>query len=546
MAAATAESDPIVGRTLDLLFSESVRRYPIRPALFISGRAWSYSELDVECSKIERAIGSAGLTRKRCNIGLAYARGMFSYAAIIAIMRSGNVYVPLSEKLPTQRLIEIIEDACIDALIIDTSDAPSEGLTEFLQHRHSRALQIIAPDSDSSCDSTIAVAPQHRLRRVSHGQFDNLHTERAEDTSSDCTHLAYIIYTSGSTGAPKGVSITHESAYRCIEKSHRLFETNEKDRFTQFSALSFDVSILDLFLCWKSGACLYVPAHSESIVPLKFVVIHEITVWSSVPSLANFLLKLQLLKNNALSHVRLFLFCGEALPIELARALVVAAPQARIINLYGPTECTIFATYHEFDKERSPPHGVVPIGHPLPGLRCIIVADGRRIQEDDVPGELWLSGDQLAVGYWNNSSATEAAFLKHLGAEALQDTWYRTGDLVSRSSGDGLSFRGRVDRQVKLLGHRVELGEVECVLREKFGCALVAVVPVYSGGICERIVAYCDKLHADERTIRDECLTHLPRYKAPARIIELPEFPITSNGKIDYLTLTAHAKSLKP
>lgn len=506
-------------RSLDQFFSESARRHPHRPALVVGGENYSYAELDAQCQRIERAILAISLGGKGRNIGLLYGRSVFTYAAIIAIMRTDNVYVPLNPKLPRERLTRIIEDARIEALVLDPGESLSEGMKGALMD--CETLHIITTESVRSLEPT---QPAFGLE---------------ESRSLPEASLAYIIYTSGSTGIPKGVAITHDSAYACIEKSHRLFETHAEDRFTQFSALSFDVSILDLFLCWKSGAALHVPDASEALVPLSFAVNHGITVWSSVPSLANILLKLRLLKPNVLPQLRLVLFCGEALPCELAEACLIAAPSAKVINLYGPTECTIFATYYQYEKQEAPGHGMVPIGTALPGLRVMVVDDGRPVEADNVPGELWISGDQLAAGYWKNPSATKAAFVP----DPLGDTrarWYRTGDLVSQRAEVGLEFRGRLDRQVKLRGHRIELQEIEAVLRDVIPCTLVAVVPIRdAGGICEEIVAFCDRLPESEGALKTRCLGRLPRYMVPDRLLELETFPFTSSGKVDYRSLAA-------
>jgi D-alanine--poly(phosphoribitol) ligase subunit 1 len=523
--------------SLDGFFTQSVAKFGARPALVVQGRSYSYQELNGECSSIEATLRAAGVGGRRVNVGLVYARAAFTYAAILAIMRSDSVYVPLNPKLPAPRVSRIIADAGLEAVIVDMNDGLPDGLVEALHE--SGGLQIIAPDG--ACGSPLEVSlnemPQHRLWRVRQVERRTLHQESLSQVDRG---IAYIIYTSGSTGIPKGVPITHASACACIKKSHRAFGTYEEDRFTQFSALSFDVSILDLFLCWKSGAALCVPQAAEAIVPLKFAVAQEITVWSSVPSLANILMKLHLLRSNSLPRLRLALFCGEALPCELAAALASAAPGARIINLYGPTECTIFATYYEYNSQSDQGRGTVSIGHPLPQLPCLIVDDGRVIEEPDVPGELWLSGEQLAPGYWNNPTASAAAFVRLPGDDSGV-VWYRTGDLVSHSKdGTGIAFRGRLDRQVKLRGHRVELQEIESVLRDVIGCALVAVVPIRNeGGICEGIVAYCDRLHAEVGAIKEICLSRIPRYMLPDQILELDSFPLSTSGKVDYLALAA-------
>jgi amino acid adenylation domain-containing protein len=537
-------------RSLDEFFSSSVRKHPDRPALAVRGKSWSYAALDTQCRAIERALRAAGLEQGGHRVGVVFAKGVLSYASVIAIMRTNNVYVPLNSKIPAERLVRMLDDAGIEVVIVDTDEPLSEGVEGALAR--SRPLKVLAGE-DHTKVSLDLLSQRHRHQvwnlpaAVLPPQPEQPHSLPPVDPAtparpSEAPTLAYLMYTSGSTGTPKGIAITHESACRCIEKSHRLFETHERDRFTQFSALSFDVSILDLFLCWKSGAALHVPEPAEGLVPLKFTVSHEITVWSSVPSLSNFMLKLGLLKSNALPHIRLSLFCGEALPSELAQAWTTAAPRSRVINLYGPTESTIFAAYHEYSRASATTEAIVPIGKPLEGMHCLIVDDGRVVDQDDVPGELWLSGDQLAGGYWNNPAATHAAFVQPPTELPQAPIWYRTGDLVSRRNDRTLSFRGRVDRQVKLRGFRVELQEIESALREIVGCTLVAVIPVRNtGGICEQIIAYCDKLNADEATLKERCGRRIPRYMVPDRIIELETFPTGTSGKIDYLALAARS-----
>jgi D-alanine--poly(phosphoribitol) ligase subunit 1 len=534
---------PPAPRSLDEFFSASVRKYPDRPALWIAGRNWSYAELDATSRRIEQSLKTAGLTGKRCNVGLVYAGSAFSYAAVIAIMRSRHVYVPLNPKLPAERLETVIADAHLRAVVIDASDGPPDSVICAL--RKFRSLTRIASDAPLT-DAPAVASPEWRSTEPLREPAEPLDqmTDTPADRRGPPMRLAYVMYTSGSTGTPKGVAISHESACSCIETLQRITESCEEDRFTQFSALSFDVSISDLFLCWKSGGTLYVPAPSEALVPLNFAIRHGITVWSSVPSLANILLRLRLLRKNVLPRLRVSMFAGEGLPCELAQAWAEAAPQARLLNFYGPTEVTIVATYYPYEKENTPRAGIVPIGTPFPGMRCMIVADDRVVDVDDVPGELWMSGSQLACGYWNNMAATRKSFVRFPLDAPLGEIWSRTGDIVSHRRGVGFSFHGRADRQVKLHGHRVELQEVESTLRDVTGCALVAVVPVSNtSGISEKLIAYCDRLGADETTVKTRVMSRIPRHMVPERILELAEFPLSPHGKVDYLALAQTAAS---
>jgi D-alanine--poly(phosphoribitol) ligase subunit 1 len=498
----------------------SALKWPDRPALVVGDQTWSYSRLDEQCRSIEQTLHDGGFVGRQCSAGLIYARAMFSYAAVIAIMRSNCVYVPLNPKAPAERLLKIIDDAAIKVVIVDATEELSEEVIDAL--RRSPTIRIIS-------NSNLPVLPP----KPNGNDPGHSATAIATRTSAD---PAYIIYTSGSTGEPKGVAISHESACLCMEKLQQLWATGPDDRFTQFSPLSFDYSLVELYVCWKSGGALCVPAASDALVPFNFAIAQNITVWFSVPSLANFLLKLGLLKKNALPLVRISLLGGEALPYELAHAWAAATPQSRVFNLYGPTEVTIVSTYYEFKQDIEPQTGTVPIGIPLPGLRSKVMDDGQPVETDDEPGELWLSGDQLALGYWQNPVATSAAFVRLTDRDGT--IWYKTGDLVSNRAGSGLSFRGRLDRQIKLRGQRIELQEIESALREVIGCSIVAVVPVRnSGGMCEKIVAYCDELYDEEAAIKARCRSRLATYMVPDRILKLESFPVSSHGKIDYRPL---------
>jgi D-alanine--poly(phosphoribitol) ligase subunit 1 len=532
MLTSAAQNPRHTHRSLDMFFSASLQKWPDRAALCVSGKGWSYAEVDAESRQLERRLQAASLFGQWRNIGLLYGKSVYSYAAIIAIMRSNNVYVPLNPSLPTARLITIIQDAGIGVLIVDKEDALTATMINELRSAAPMHIMWISNQSGRELESSAAES----------GSSAAPIADQLARATSVPERLAYIIYTSGSTGIPKGVAISHDSACSCIEYIHYLTQTNEDDRFTQFSALSFDVSICDMFLCWKSGGALHVPTASEGLVPLGFVTTHGITVWSSVPSLANILLKLRLLTPNALPRLRLAMFAGEGLPYQLAQAWTHAAPQSRVLNLYGPTEVTIFATYHWYSTAASACMGILPIGRPFPGMRCLIVQDGQAVEQEDVTGELWMSGSQLAAGYWNNAAATEKAFVRYPPEAAAAEIWYRTGDVVSYRGDVGYLFHGRTDRQIKLHGHRVELQDIESALRAEIGCVLVAVVPIRNeGGMWEKLVAYCDRIDAEEPNIKSRCLKRLPRYMIPDRIVKLDQFPLGAHGKVDYLALAARS-----
>src|SRR5439155_9357275 len=233
---------------------------------------------------------------------------------------------------------------------------------------------------------------------------------------------------------------------------------------------TFDLSAHDMFVAWESGACLCCPTQKQLIKPGAFINDARLTVWFSVPSTAVFMRRFGVLKPGMYPGLRLSLFCGEALPVEIVRHWALAAPNSVIENIYGPTELTIGCTAYRWDNANSPDEceqGIVPIGQPFDGMRALIVDEQLGEVEDGRDGELLMTGPQLSPGYWQDEEKTRQAFVPVAGKNGA---FYRTGDRVRRPRpGEPLVYLGRLDNQIKVLGHRVELGEVEAAVRQVSG-----------------------------------------------------------------------------
>jgi len=518
-----------MARTLHAYFEEAAARHPGAPALGLAGRMWSYGEVRVAADRICESIRAQGLAGAGETIGLLCDKGLAAYAGLLAILKSGNVYVPLNSRNPLERLAKTIALARMRALVIDRSHVDT---TVKLLARPDVAVSVLVADTEHLPDALAAINDGARTRSRSHVPAG---TE---------TETAYVMFTSGSTGVPKGVPVTHANATACIEAVCSYLEFLESDRFTQFSDLTFDVSIGEIFLCWKSAGCLLIPSFADKLQPLDFANRWSATVWSSVPTLAHNVNELGRLRPGALPSLRHTLFCGEALPSRLARAWQAAAPSSTVVNLYGPTETTIFATLYVCPRDGAWDSATVPLGLPMTGFEYRIDRDQTASESGHEMGELWLAGPQVVSGYWHNEAATAASFVT-MPAGGEERTWYRTGDVVSLDPRYGLLFHGRRDQQTKVKGYRVELHEVENILERITGSGLVAVVPVRAAdGRCEALVAFVQGITAGEEEIRDLCRVHLPDYMLPRRIVTRPTFPVNSNGKIDYVTLSAEATVL--
>ena len=241
------------------------------------------------------------------------------------------------------------------------------------------------------------------------------------------------------------------------------------------------------------------------------------------------------LKPSMYPGLRLSLFCGEALPVETARQWALAAPNSVIENIYGPTELTIACTVYRWDNAKSPnecEQGVVPIGQPLDGMQALIVDEQLREVEDGRDGELLMTGPQLSLGYWQDEEKTRQAFVSVPGKDGI---YYRTGDRVRRPAlNKPLVYLGRLDNQIKVLGHRVELGEVEAATRQVSGLEGVVALgwPTTERG-ADGIEVFLEADRFDTNALATRLKEKLPAYMLPRNILVLCRFPLNANGKYD-------------
>jgi non-ribosomal peptide synthetase component F len=309
----------------------------------------------------------------------------------------------------------------------------------------------------------------------------------------------------------------------------------EGDRLSQMFDMTFDLSAFDMFVAWERGACVCCPSPKTLINPGRFIQDSRLTVWFSVPSVGVLMKRLGALKPGRYPSLRWSLFCGEALPQEIAAAWSAAAPNSIVENLYGPTELTIACTFYRWDSRRSPFEcrlGVVPIGRPLPQMEAIVVDETLKEVRPGEDGELLMTGPQLSLGYWQDAPRTSAAFV-HLTERP--ETYYRTGDRVRAPIGEEpLVYLGRLDHQIKIHGHRVELGEVEAALKDEGGVDVAVALgwPITRSG-ADGLVAFIGDRTVDVAAVREKLAKRLPPYAVPRQIYALAEFPLNPNGKID-------------
>ncbi len=354
----------------------------------------------------------------------------------------------------------------------------------------------------------------------------------------------YIIFTSGSTGDPKGVIITHECLTAFVDwmlDEQKLRRGQEV--FLNQAPFSFDLSVMDLYLSLLTGGTLVSLTKEDIANPRALyakLAVSGVTVWVSTPSFAQMCLVERSFDSTMLPGMSRFLFCGEALAHKTASGLLARFPQAQVWNTYGPTEAAVATTSIRVDAELLAGYDPLPIGYQRPGSTVVIRSTDGTAANDDERGEIIIIGPNVSPGYLGRPDLTAAAFFNEDGRRG-----YKSGDRGFAQAGL-LFFEGRMDFQVKVRGHRIELGDVEAHVRDIPGVVDAVVLPVERRGICESLAAFVimsqrtgDDDFAAAQELRNTLATRIPDYMLPRRIEFLESFPITPNGKADRKALAA-------
>ena len=496
-------------------FLASAGLTPGRTAITVDGAALTYEELRLRAGALAGTLASAAPEAPRLTAVFA-SRSADSYAAVLAALLRGHGYVPLSPRFPAARNREILERSGCCALVVDgASTAAARAALDGLQ----RPLVVVLTGGGTSAAERRSWAP-HRAVSVDA-------TAAMPEVAADEDAPAYLLFTSGSTGRPKGVLVRQHNVRAFLDAIGERYDLDERDRFSQLFDLTFDLSAFDLFAAWERGACVCVPPAEARLEPSSYIRSSGLTVWFSVPSTAMFMQRFRTLKPGAFPSLRLSLFCGEALPTALADAWAAAAPNAVLENLYGPTEATIACTAHGVgaaDGDRP----LVPIGRPLGATEVQVVDERLRPLAPGEAGELVVSGPQVVDGYLDDEAATARGFVELPGLGPA----YRTGDRVVADADGTLHFLGRLDTQIKVLGHRVELEEIEAAIARESGVEAIAVGWPRTESGAAGIVALVGG-EVDAAALRESLAALLPDYMVPREIRVVDEVPKNANGKRD-------------
>lgn len=505
---------------LGQLFAWTAERSADRPALIYSDRSVSFADLNRVHLRLATQLEVSG-TRRGDRIAIVSSKGVLTYGLMLACLRLGVSYVNLDPAAPIERNLSIIDSSKATRVFVEDPD-------DWTSFRVSVKLP--------------GVSVLQLVEELPSGVTANGAGTASEVSSIDGSTIAYVMYTSGSTGVPKGVAISHQSVLHFISWILSRFEISSDDRFSGLNPLHFDNSAFDFYGSLFLGAALVPIRREETENPGEMLQRLErvrCTIWFSVPSLLIFLNTVRALTTQKLESYRYIIFGGEGFPkSELQKIRSLADSRTKLVNVYGPTECTCICSAYEIqDGDFKSLDGLPPLGFINQNIDFMILDETGA--ESEV-GELCLLGDNVALGYVNDPERTAASFSVIQTSDRFGKRMYRTGDIVDSRNGI-LRFVGRRDNQIKHMGYRIELEEIEHALASHSNVIQAAAIYIRTNASFGHIIAFVSSTSDgfSEREILSFIRGCLPSYMIPSRILIMDNLPKNQNGKVDRLALAA-------
>ena len=477
---------------LPLKIMQMAFKYPTKEALVSSTKRLSYQQVHNAAVQLAKILSSHKL-KKNSYVGIFYEKGWEQIVAVVACGYAGYAYVPMPSDISSQRMKHIISQA--DISVVLTNQVIEQDNLNIVDIE-----KVIDVDKDSE-EYRICLTPED---------------------------IAYTIFTSGSTGTPKGVVITHQSVANTVADINERFQVSEEDVFFNISALSFDLSVYDIYGSLSVGATLIVPDEKDRFEPMKWtewIKKEKVSVWNSVPAIVDLLM--ENVSKVELQKLRLVLVSGDFVSPSLVKTMQNKMPRSILVSLGGATEASIWSIYYSLNSFNAPK---VPYGFPLSNQNLHIFNEKLEMLPEFTMGEIYISGKGLAKGYLNDESRTKSQFLQK------PYPLYKTGDLGYFNSKGYIEILGRKDNQVKLNGYRVELEEIESnivSIDDIIECCVL--VTREENTDLKNLVAFVSAPNENlsDSDIKEKLKQFLSDYMIPNIFIYLDKLPRTENGKID-------------
>lgn len=504
---------------LGIYFEKVAETYSEKIALMFSKRdRISYKKLNEKANQFARYLKHLGV-RENDVVCISGDKKVLSFTCMLACLKIGAIYTLLDPESPAERLGKIFRICQPKILFVES------GLGKSLKNIcPDMAFTLIGNETDSEAENKIK-------------EYENTNLQDTRKMTGE--NLAYIMFTSGSTGFPKGALMTHSNVLNFIEWSIETFGFTSDDILTNVNPLYFDNSVFDFYSSLFSGACL-VPFSKETVTnpPLLVKLIDELgcTSWFSVPTLLIYLQTMKALNKSNLKSIKKFIFGGEGYPkAKLKNLYDIYSEQAEFFNVYGPTECTCMCSSYKITAEDfADLQGFPPLGKIADNFSYLILdADGNQVLENEI-GELCLMGPNVGKGYYNDPEKTKEHFVQNPYNNKYLEMMYKTGDLVKYNRQDRkIWIAGRKDNQIKHMGYRIELEEIETAFSHLSYVSQAAVIHGNIRGLSQIIAIVSANTKTDETVIRNDLKQIIPHYMIPTKFHFELELPKNPNGKVD-------------
>lgn len=504
---------------IEYLENGSLLHFPDKLAVVDKEMKFTFSELNDLSDRLATFIAS--ISNETCQpIAVFLPKTALTVITDLAILKTANFYTNLDEKSPPERLEKLLNN--VSPLLILT---------------HQSLLQkLVAAGVETSkiiCLDEIDIAKLEKDQEVL-----KVRRNSTIDTDPLC-----LINTSGSTGVPKSVILNHRSTIDFIDWCLDSFDFESSDSFGSLSPLYFDIYTLEIYVALQTGATIYLIPEQTAAFPaelVEFLTEKRISFIFWVPTIMVNIANLGLLDKFDLSHVRRIFFAGEVFPTKHLNMWRRNLPKTQFVNLYGPIEITVDCTYFVLDRDFED-DAPIPIGHPCSNSDVFILNEDYKLAAPGQIGELCVRGSSLAMGYYNNPEQTSKAFVQNPLNEHYPEIIYRTGDLVHLNELGEIMFDGRKDFQIKHLGYRIELAEIENAVQAlpeiRNACVL------YNKDKKNIVLIYEPSTEVTSKQLRMALQSRLPKYMLPTVFVEVHEIPRNPNGKIDRQALSVQYAS---